>query len=221
MPWPYDSPSRPSWPYGSPYLRDVDRHVFIMELRQAVAAAALSEGADLTHQGNRASLVAIKHLDQIVREAPNLFGRISRLAWNAGASWEEIASQLGITKQAAWKRFSRRGRRVPTPPMLALQQCLERLMEGDDYHPLYPVSWETPLPALDSRSGALQGLRLLDRMHQQADGELILLAAEARFIGATWQVIASTLGVGPQAAHKRLSKQVGAVIEAAQGQPKW
>ncbi len=98
--------------------------------------------------------------------------------------------------------------------MRALQRCLERLMKGDSEY--YQVSWETPLPPLESRRGALLGLRILDVMLQEAERELSLLVAEARFRGVTWQVVASTLGVGPQAAHKRLSHKVNAIVDLAQ-----
>jgi hypothetical protein len=215
--WPYMSPSYPAWGSPSRYWSS-DRGAYVEELRRAVTETAGMDGVDLPRQGDLAPLVAMKYPDQIVGDAPNLFGRISRLAWNAGASWVEIADQLAVTKQAAWKRYSRRGRRVPTPPMLALQRSLEHLMNGDPrYYRYNDVSWEIPLPPLESRDGALQGLRLLNGMVQQADEELPLLAAEARLRGATWPVIASTLGIGAEAAHKRLSKQVNAIIDTIPG----
>jgi hypothetical protein len=209
---------RASWPnwasFGTHSYRD-DRNAFVIELRRAVAAVAESYGVDIARQGSRASLTALKYMDQVVRDAPYMFGRVGQYAWNAGASWAEIGNHLGVTKQAAWKRCSRRGPRTPTPSMLALQQSLDRLMQGDTRPRLYQVSWETPLSPLVSRHGALEGLRLLGGIVRQADGQLALLVAEARFEGLTWKMIGSTLAMGPQAAHKRFSEPVNVITDAA------
>jgi hypothetical protein len=109
--------------------------------------------------------------------------------------------------------------------MLALQDGVERLMQGNGSPWVEPwlneVSWETPLPPLMSRDGALAGLRLLNGMLQQVDVEYALLAAEARLGGATWKRIGSTIGVGPQAAHKRFSKPVNRIIDAARRGHHW
>jgi hypothetical protein len=113
---------------------------------------------------------------------------------------------------------------VLTPPMLALQQCVERLMEGNKggwWNIRYEVSWETPLPPLTSRHGALAGLRLLNGILQQADIQFALLAAEARLGGATWEMIGSTIRLGPKAAHKRLSKPVNGITDAARRGHHW
>jgi hypothetical protein len=180
-------------------------------------------GVSLPDQNDQAPLVAMRYLDLVIANAPHLFGRIGRLAWNAGASWEEIGNQLGITKQAAWKESSRKGRRMPTPATIALQESLEHLMEGPRHHPSsrqrLKVTWYTPVPSLESRLGALQGLRLLDAMISLANRELIFLAAEARWRRATWMMIGSTLGISAQAAHKRLSTQVSEIIDLAQTSP--
>jgi hypothetical protein len=217
VPWPYNSPSwGTSWTFHStPWhgYRD-DRDAFAIELRRAVKAVADRDDVDLEGQGARACLTAMRYIEQVVRDAPYLVGRLGRYAWNAGASWAEIGNHLGVTKQAAWKRCSRRAPRTPTPSMLALQQCVERLMLGGGRPKLYDVSWVAPLPPLTSRHGALEGLRLLNGILQQADSQLAFLVAEARLGGATWKMIGSTLGVGTQGAHKRFSKPVNGITDA-------
>jgi hypothetical protein len=219
VPWPYNSPSwGTSWTFQSTpwrgYRDGGDLAAFAIELRRAVKAVTDSDDIDLEGQGTRACLTAMRFMDQVVRDAPYLVGRLGQYAWNAGASWAEIGNHLGVTKQAAWKRCSRRAPRTPTPSMLALQQCVERLLQGGGRPILYYVSWATPLPPLTSRHGALEGLRLLNGIVQQADSQLALLVAEARLGGATWKMIGSTLGVGTQGAHKRFSRPVNDITDA-------
>jgi len=210
--WPYTSPPVQGWQYEARHRGD-DRYAFATELRRAVGAVAIAEVADYWRlPKDEACLVAMGCLDRLAREVPILFSRIGRLAWNAGASWAEVGRQLGISKQAAWKRCPRRGRVPSTTTMGEIRQALDRLMRGGRS---YKVSWETPLPPLESRRGALLGLNLLDGMLQQSNEELALLVAEARYLGVPWQIIGSVLGVSLQAAHKRYSRQIDPIIADA------
>lgn len=58
-------------------------------------------------------------LDDVKAAADQVGGAVDQLhaavaeARTAGATWTEVATTLGISKQAAWERFAKRGRGGP------------------------------------------------------------------------------------------------------------
>src|SRR6478736_9694497 len=62
------------------------------------------------------AVLAAEHLDNL---ADHLIGHFVDQARRSGASWTQIGQSMGVTKQAAQKRF------VPKPPTLDPQQGFE------------------------------------------------------------------------------------------------
>lgn len=58
---------------------------------------------DRSHYGD--DLDRMHELTAQIEEATAELHRLARLARQAGATWEDIGRETGVTKQAAWNRF--------------------------------------------------------------------------------------------------------------------
>jgi hypothetical protein len=110
------------------------------------------------------ALDALRASRGLFAQLSNWQGRLVAEGLQAGATWEQVGSALGTTRQAAWARFREvaektEGRRVPMPEQVAaLQTKLNDEMKGlQDRLKGLDADWR------EDRARLQEELRALDR----------------------------------------------------------
>ena len=149
------------------------------------------DGTPLDHVST--AIRVSEHLGEL---ADHLIGHFVDQARKAGASWTEIGQSMGVTKQAAQKRFVPRADELPVPGDEAGWQ--EALAEAFRAH---PFSRFTPR-ARHSISAAAEEAR--ERRHDQVSPEHIALGLLHEPEGLAVKAI-EALGVSSAAAREALA----------------
>lgn len=92
----------------------MDRHALTCDI-----CRALEHHGDTPLERIRATRARREHLASLEEEAV-------RAARGAGHSWEEVATALGTSRQAAWQRWRRPSSKKPAP-----EPALEPAQEGE------------------------------------------------------------------------------------------
>jgi hypothetical protein len=120
-------------------------------------------------------------ISDAVTEAASIDARIDvavETARHRGASWTQIGTALGTSRQAAWSRFR--------------QTCLDV---------------EVTRSRAAQLAGALDSLTFLVSRARDIQATLENLVGDARTAGVAWETIAEQLGVRPQSAWGRYGAQ--------------
>jgi hypothetical protein len=173
-----------------------------VRLDDLISYVKSQDGTALDHVS--AAIRVSEHLGEV---ADHLIGHFVDQARKAGASWTEIGQSMGVTKQAAQKRFVPKADEPPVPGDEAGWQ--EALTEAFRAH---PFSRFTPR-ARHSISAAAEEAR--ERRHDQVSPEHIALGLLHEPEGLAAKAI-EALGVTTDAARAAL---VAALPPTAAGEP--
>lgn len=190
--WPFLSPEDATWLLVHPKISKFRRLVLN---RMESNPLAMDSPVDVV-------MAAIREYAILKSACDVQVGKVCHIASDHGSSWDDIALEVGVTRQTLTERYPTREKSDDRwPPTLGSAEQSIALVDLELlYLPIYAgkIEWD-PQVGLDV-------IREVKSFEYIIEMELRKLVLEARHRGASWKEVAVRLGYSKSGAHRRYKR---------------